>query len=181
MTIEETIIKPLQDSIDGTGQLMRFPMTQAVREVVRHGDAAELHRQMEPFYEMWIEDSPRLDWTSRIVISDIAQIDPMFGEWASRQDLMKMARAHKGSDPMCYAASSAFRICSNMCSKRFLSLSNSLINQFFVLTKSFEIESNLMEKSEIFASKVWRMTKKITIFAWLIITIRHEIFRLVGL
>lgn len=93
MTIEETIIKPLQDCIDGTGQLMRFPMTQAVRKVVRHGDAAELHRQMEPFYEMWMEDSPRLDWTSRSIISEIAQIDPMFGAWASRQDLMKMARA----------------------------------------------------------------------------------------
>lgn len=87
MTIEETIIKPLQESIEGTGQLMRFPMTQAARDVVRHGDAAELHRQMEPFYEMWMEDSPRLDWTSRSIISDIAQIDPMFGGWASRQDL----------------------------------------------------------------------------------------------
>ena len=43
MTIEDSIIKPLQDSIDGTGQLMRFPMTQTAREVVRHGDAAELH------------------------------------------------------------------------------------------------------------------------------------------
>lgn len=93
MTIEDSIIKPLQDSIDGTGQLMRFPMTQTAREVVRHGDAAELHQQMEPFYEMWVEDSPRLDWTSRSIISDIAQIDPMFGAWASQQDLMKMARA----------------------------------------------------------------------------------------
>ena len=93
MTIEETIIKPLQDSINGTGQLMRFPITQAAREVVRQGYAAELHRQMEPYYEMWTEDSPRLDWTSRSIISDIAQTDPMFGAWASRQDLMKMARA----------------------------------------------------------------------------------------
>ena len=59
MTIEESIIKPLQDSIDGTGQPMRFPMTQTAREVVRHGDAAELHRQMEPFYEMWINCSQR--------------------------------------------------------------------------------------------------------------------------
>ena len=93
MTIEETIIKPLQDSINGTGQLMRFPITQAAREVVRQGYAAELHRQMEPYYEMWTEDSPRLDWTSRSIISDIAQTDPMFGAWASRQDLMKMARS----------------------------------------------------------------------------------------
>jgi hypothetical protein len=93
MTIIETIIKPLQDSIDGMGQLMRFPMTQAARELVRQGNAAELHRQMESFYEMWMEDSPRLDWTSRSIISDIAQIDPYFGGWASRQDLMKMARA----------------------------------------------------------------------------------------
>jgi hypothetical protein len=93
MTINETIIKPLQDSIDGMGQLMRFPMTQAARELVGQGKAVDLHRQMEPFYEMWMEDSPRLDWTSRSIISDIALIDRMFGGWASRQDLMKMARA----------------------------------------------------------------------------------------
>ncbi len=93
MTIEETIIKPLQDSIDGTRQLMRFPTTQAAREVVKYGDAAELHRQMEPYYEMWMEDSPRIDWTTRSIISDIALIDPFFSGWASRQDLMKMARA----------------------------------------------------------------------------------------
>jgi len=93
MAIEETIIKPLQERIEGTAQLMRFPMTQAAREVIRQGDAAELHRQMEPFYEMWMEDSPRLDWTSRSVIGDIAQLDPMFSGWASCQDLMKMARA----------------------------------------------------------------------------------------
>ena len=93
MTIEESIIEPLQRYIDGADGLFRYPMTQAAREVVKDGDAAELHRQMEPFYDMWIEDSPRLDWTSRSIISDIAQIDPMFGGWASRQDLMKMARA----------------------------------------------------------------------------------------
>ena len=93
MTIEEKIIEPLQRYIDGADGLFRFPMTQAAREVVRYGDASGLHRQMEPFYEMWIEDSPRLDWTSRSIIGDIAQIDPLFGAWASRQDLMKMARA----------------------------------------------------------------------------------------
>lgn len=93
MTIEEKIIQPLQRYIEGADGLFRFPMTQAAREVVKHGDAAELHRQMEPFYEMWIEDSPRLDWTSRSIISEVALIDPMFVGWASRQDLMKMARA----------------------------------------------------------------------------------------
>lgn len=93
MKIKDTIIEPLQRYIDGADELFRFPMTQSAREVVRHGEAAELHRQMEPFYEMLLEDSPRLDWTSRSIISDIAQIDPMFGRWASRQDLMKMARA----------------------------------------------------------------------------------------
>lgn len=93
MTIEETIIEPLQRYIDGAGGLFRFPVIQAARTLIVQGEAHHLHTVMEPFYDMWLEDSPRLDWTSRSIISDIAQIDPMFGGWASRQDLMKMARA----------------------------------------------------------------------------------------
>lgn len=93
MKIEETITEPLQRYIEGTGLLMRFPITQSARGLVSGGKEDDLHRQMEPFYSMWLEDSPRLDWMARSVISDIAHIDPLFGGWASRQDLMKMARA----------------------------------------------------------------------------------------
>ena len=93
MTIEETIIKPLQNYIDGTGQLFRFPMTLAARGYVDRGYGCELHRLMEPYYVMYFDDSARLDWTSRNTISEIASIDPLFGEWASHQDLMKTARA----------------------------------------------------------------------------------------
>ena len=93
MTIEETITEPLRRYIDGADNLFRFPVIQAARGLIAQGEAHHLHTAMEPFYEMWIDDGARLDWTSRSIISDIAQIDPMFGGWASRQDLMKMARA----------------------------------------------------------------------------------------
>ena len=93
MTIVGTIIEPLQRYIDGADSLFRFPVIQAARTLIAQGEAHHLHAAMEPFYEMWIDDGARLDWTSRSIISDIAQIDPMFGGWASRQDLMKMARA----------------------------------------------------------------------------------------
>lgn len=93
MTIEKAIIKPIQGYIDGVGSLFRFPVIQAARELIAQGEAHNLHTAMKPFYDMWVEDSPRLDWTSRSIISDMALIDPLFGGWASWQDLMKMARA----------------------------------------------------------------------------------------
>ena len=77
----------------GNGELHRFPIVQSARDCCRLGLQTELHNFMEPYYIMYIDDSARLDWTSRGIISEIAHIDPYFGGWASRQDLMKMARA----------------------------------------------------------------------------------------
>ena len=91
--IEEAIIKPLEDYMAGNGELHRFPIVQSARDCCRLGLQTELHNFMEPYYVMYIDDSARLDWTSRGIISEIAHIDPYFGGWASRQDLMKMARA----------------------------------------------------------------------------------------
>ena len=86
MTIEETITEPLQRYIEGAGQLIRFSMLQTARKMIELGETTDLHRQMEPFYAMWIDDGSRVDWTLRSVICDIANIDPLFGGWASRQD-----------------------------------------------------------------------------------------------
>ena len=91
--IEEAIIKPIEDYMAGNGELHRFPIVQTARDCCRLGLQTELHNFMEPYYIMYIDDSARLDWTSRGIISEIAHIDPYFGGWASRQDLMKMARA----------------------------------------------------------------------------------------
>ena len=91
--IEEAIIKPIEDYMTGNGELHRFPIVQSARDCCRLGLQTELHNFMEPYYIMYIDDSARLDWTSRGIISEIAHIDPYFGGWASRQDLMKMARA----------------------------------------------------------------------------------------
>lgn len=91
--IEEAIIKPIEDYMTGNGELHRFPIVQSARDCCRLGLQTELHNFMEPYYVMYIDDSARLDWTSRGIISEIAHIDPYFGGWASRQDLMKMARA----------------------------------------------------------------------------------------
>jgi len=91
--IEEAIIKPIEDYMAGNGELHRFPIVQSARDCCRLGLQTELHNYMEPYYIMYIDDSARLDWTSRGIISEIAHIDPYFGGWASRQDLMKMARA----------------------------------------------------------------------------------------
>ena len=91
--IEEAIIKPIEDYMAGNGELHRFPIVQSARDCCRLGLQTELHNYMEPYYNMYIDDSARLDWTSRGIISEIAHIDPYFGGWASRQDLMKMARA----------------------------------------------------------------------------------------
>ena len=91
--IEEAIIKPIEDYMAGNGELHRFPIVQSARDCCRLGLQTELHNFMEPYYIMYIDDSARLDWTSRGIISEIAHIDPYFGGWASRQDLMKMARA----------------------------------------------------------------------------------------
>ena len=91
--IEEAIIKPIEDYMAGNGELHRFPIVQSARDCCRLGLQTELHNDMEPYYNMYIDDSARLDWTSRGIISEIAHIDPYFGGWASRQDLMKMARA----------------------------------------------------------------------------------------
>ena len=91
--IEEAIIKPIEDYMAGNGELHRFPIVQSARDCCRLGLQTELHNFMEPYYVMYIDDSARLDWTSRGIISEIAHIDPYFGGWASRQDLMKMARA----------------------------------------------------------------------------------------
>ena len=91
--IEEAIIKPIEDYMTGNGELHRFPVVQSARDCCRLGLQTELHNFMEPYYIMYIDDSARLDWTSRGIISEIAHIDPYFGGWASRQDLMKMARA----------------------------------------------------------------------------------------
>jgi hypothetical protein len=93
MMIEEAIIKPIEDYMAGNGELHRFPIVQSARDCCRLGLQTELHNFMEPYYIMYIDDSARLDWTSRGIISEIAHIDPYFGGWASRQDLMKMARA----------------------------------------------------------------------------------------
>ena len=93
MMIEEAIIKPIEDYMTGNGELHRFPIVQSARDCCRLGLQTELHNYMEPYYNMYIDDSARLDWTSRGIISEIAHIDPYFGGWASRQDLMKMARA----------------------------------------------------------------------------------------
>ena len=46
MKIEETITEPLQRYIEGTGLLMRFPITQSARGMVSGGKEDDLHRQM---------------------------------------------------------------------------------------------------------------------------------------
>jgi hypothetical protein len=93
MMIKETIINPIENYMAGNGELHRFPIVQSARDCCRSGLQTELHNFMEPFYNMYIDDSARLDWTSRGIIAEIAHNDPYFGGWASRQDLMKMARA----------------------------------------------------------------------------------------
>lgn len=93
MTIKETITDPLQQYMDGTDGLSRFSVIQTARGLVARDKGHELHTSMVPYYAMWIDDSARLDWMLRSIISDIAIIDPLFGGWSSRQDLMKMARA----------------------------------------------------------------------------------------
>ena len=93
MMIEEAIIKPIEDYMAGNGELHRFPIVQSARDCCRTGLQTELHSLMEPYYNMYIDDSARLNWTTRGIIAEIALIDPHFGSWASRQDLMKMARA----------------------------------------------------------------------------------------
>ncbi len=91
--IEEAIIKPIEDYMAGNGELHRFPIVQSARDCCRTGLQTELHNLMEPYYNMYIDDSARLDWTTRGIIAEIAHIDTHFGSWASGQDLMKMAHA----------------------------------------------------------------------------------------
>ena len=93
MTIEERIIHPIQNYIEGGREIFRFPIVQRARDCIRDGRQSELHQTMEPYYCMYRDDSSRIDWTMRSIIADIARIDPYFGDWVSRQDLMKMAQS----------------------------------------------------------------------------------------
>ncbi len=96
MMTTDKIIQSIEDYMSGNGELYRYPIQQQVNACIYNGHHMELHTKMEPYYEMYLNNSERLDGNMRYVIADIARLDPQFGEWASRQDLMKMARAWAG-------------------------------------------------------------------------------------
>ena len=113
--IEEAIIKPIEDYMAGNGELHRFPIVQSARDCCRTGLQTELHNLMEPYYNMYLDDSARLDWTTRGIIAEIAHIDTHFGSWASRQDLMKMALSR-----LAIGEFSLYRICiMSLCPENF--------------------------------------------------------------
>ena len=93
MSIEENIIRPIADYLNGKREIDRFAIVQKAVEYCKKGMEQELHDQLVPYYDMYFDDSTQLDWVVRIIISEIAHIDPLFGGWASGKDLMVMARA----------------------------------------------------------------------------------------
>ena len=93
MSIEENIIRPIADYLNGKREIDRFAIVQKAVEYCKKGMEQELHDQLVPYYDMYFDDSTQLDWMVRIIISEIAHIDPLFGGWASGKDLMVMARA----------------------------------------------------------------------------------------